>query len=130
MVGGHARVSGRPFATARKQGESHETGTTDAGAAARSAGTVERLRRDIDLGKTGDKVPFPDPAAAPLGTDDEAARTPTTAAEVHSESRTLTPQPHSRRAIIVAAGIADAAVVFIMLSRPSGEEPRQAVGGA
>lgn len=32
----------------------------------------DRLRDDIDSGKTGDKIPFPDPAAAPLGTDDEA----------------------------------------------------------
>ncbi|MBS7539496.1 hypothetical protein [Ancylobacter lacus] len=38
--------------------------------------TVDRLRHDIDRGLTGDKVPFPDPAAAPLGTDDEAAGTP------------------------------------------------------
>ena len=38
--------------------------------------TVERLRRDIDAGRTGDKSPGPDPAAAPLGTDDEAAGTP------------------------------------------------------
>jgi len=36
---------------------------------------AERLRTDIDAGRTGDKVPHPDPAAAPLGTDDEAAGT-------------------------------------------------------
>jgi hypothetical protein len=29
-------------------------------------------RKAIDAGRTGDKVPFPDPAAAPLGTDAEA----------------------------------------------------------
>lgn len=33
----------------------------------------DRLRADIDAGRTHDKAPFPDPAAAPLGTDDEAA---------------------------------------------------------
>lgn len=38
--------------------------------------TVERLRADIDEGKTGEKVRYPDPAAAPLGSDDEAAGTP------------------------------------------------------
>ena len=38
--------------------------------------TVEQLRRDIDAGRTGDKSPGSDPAAAPLGTDDEAAGTP------------------------------------------------------
>jgi hypothetical protein len=37
---------------------------------------VSRLRADIDSGKTGDKTPGLDPAAAPLGTDDEAAGTP------------------------------------------------------
>ena len=36
----------------------------------------EELRRDIDSGRTGDKVPFRDPAAAPLGADDEAAGHP------------------------------------------------------
>lgn len=36
---------------------------------------VSQLRRDIDKGKTGDKVAGTDPAAAPLGTDDEAAGT-------------------------------------------------------
>lgn len=43
----------------------------------RSAG-MEELRKDIDEGKTGDKVPFRDPAAAPLGSDDEAAGHPPT----------------------------------------------------
>ena len=32
----------------------------------------QRLRRDIDSGRTGDKVDFPDPATVPLGTDAEA----------------------------------------------------------
>lgn len=39
----------------------------------RSVATVDRHRVDIDRGRTGDKVAFPDPAAAPLGTDEEAA---------------------------------------------------------
>ena len=40
--------------------------------------TADKLRADINRGRTGDKVPFHDPAAAPLGTDDEAAgATPT-----------------------------------------------------
>ena len=38
--------------------------------------TIEQLRNDIDQGRTGNKVRFPDPAAAPLGTDEEAAGTP------------------------------------------------------
>ncbi|WGD30467.1 hypothetical protein AncyloWKF20_01085 [Ancylobacter sp. WKF20] len=44
--------------------------------------TADRLRADIDRGQAGDKVPFSDPAAAPLGTDDEAAGTPPTAERV------------------------------------------------
>jgi hypothetical protein len=37
---------------------------------------VTKLRRDIDAGRTADKSPGIDPAAAPLGTDDEAAGMP------------------------------------------------------
>jgi hypothetical protein len=48
-----------------------------AGKASQSGETAEQLRDDIDAGRTGDKVPWPDPAAAPLGTDDEAAGTTT-----------------------------------------------------
>ena len=44
--------------------------------ARRSGATTEQLRHDIEQGRTGDKVRFPDPAAAPLGTDEEAAGTP------------------------------------------------------
>lgn len=48
--------------------------------------TTDQLRDDIDRGRTGDKVPFPDPAAAPLGTDEEAAGRPLDA-EMVAESR-------------------------------------------
>jgi hypothetical protein len=34
--------------------------------------TVSQLREDIDSGRTGDKIDWSDPTAAPLGTDDEA----------------------------------------------------------
>ena len=37
--------------------------------------TADQLRHDIDQGRTGDKVAWPDPASAPLGTDEEAAGT-------------------------------------------------------
>lgn len=44
------------------------------------AGTnSDKLRDEIDRGAGGDKVNWPDPAAAPLGVDDEAAGTPPTA---------------------------------------------------
>jgi hypothetical protein len=38
--------------------------------------TVSQLREDIDSGRIGDKVDWPNPAAAPLGTDDEAGGNP------------------------------------------------------
>jgi hypothetical protein len=38
--------------------------------------TTDQLRNDIDSGRTNDKVAARDPAAAPLGADDEAAGTP------------------------------------------------------
>jgi len=37
---------------------------------------VAQIRADIDGGRTGDKVAAIDHAAAPLGTDEEAAGTP------------------------------------------------------
>ena len=47
-----------------------------------SGDTLEQLRADIDSGRTGDKVSAPDPAMAPLGTDDEAAGTPPSPAAI------------------------------------------------
>ena len=44
--------------------------------------TAQELKGAIDSGRTGDKVAFMDPGAAPLGTDDEAAGTPDTAERV------------------------------------------------
>jgi hypothetical protein len=38
--------------------------------------TTDEFRIDIDSGRTADKVDWPDPAMAPLGTDDEAAGMP------------------------------------------------------
>jgi hypothetical protein len=45
---------------------------------------VDQLRWAIDRGRTGDKVAYPDPAAAPLGTDEEAAGTPISAWGLHA----------------------------------------------
>lgn len=54
--------------------------------------TGEQLRADIDSGRTGDKVAFPDPAAAPLGTDDEAGGHPTLyPAEAHRKEKDTRP---------------------------------------
>jgi hypothetical protein len=40
--------------------------------------TSAQLKADIDAGRTGDKLTGFDPAAAPLGTDDEAGGSPPT----------------------------------------------------
>lgn len=45
-------------------------------------GNPERLRDAIDQGRTADKVAVADPAAAPLGTDDEASGHPATKGDV------------------------------------------------
>lgn len=49
---------------------------------ATAAPNVTHLRRDIEAGATGDKLPVLDPAASPLGTDDEAGGVSPTSAEV------------------------------------------------
>lgn len=46
----------------------------------RGGAVADDLRARIDAGQTADKVNYPDPAAVPLGTDAEAAGTPTDAA--------------------------------------------------
>jgi len=84
-------------------------------------GSVERLRVDIDRGRTGDKVDWPDPAAAPLGTDDEAAGTPVAASmggAVH-RAETATPSvPRQKRHglgaawVVIAVAVVFAAVVI------------------
>lgn len=45
----------------------------------------EQVRDRIDSGATGDKVAGSDPAAAPLGTDDEAAGAPSEPSEDEAE---------------------------------------------
>lgn len=57
---------------------------------------VDKLRSDIDRGRTGDKVPGSDPATAPLGTDEEAAGTPITAEQVElARSREIVDKPRT-----------------------------------
>jgi hypothetical protein len=58
------------------------------------APNVAHLRRDIEAGATGDKLPMLDPAASPLGTDDEAGGAPPTAAMV-AAAREAERGPHS-----------------------------------
>jgi len=72
----------------RDLGAAHNAPVTPDPASTASPDPVERghLRDQIDSGKFRDKVAAPDPATAPLGTDDEAAGAPTPASKVSYES--------------------------------------------
>ena len=59
--------------------------------------TLEQLRADIDSGRTGDKVSAPDPAMAPLGTDEEAAGTSPSPAAIALTRRLETSRPHQSK---------------------------------
>jgi hypothetical protein len=59
--------------------------------------TSAQLRNDIDSGRTGDKIAGFDPAAAPLGSDEEAAGTPP-APGLIAQTRAEEGAPHSARA--------------------------------
>jgi hypothetical protein len=54
---------------------------------------VDQLRRDIDTGRANDKVHASDPAAAPLGTDDEAAGFPPQPADIAQAGTNHAPDP-------------------------------------
>jgi hypothetical protein len=56
--------------------------------------TTAQLKGDIDAGRTGDKVAAPDPAMAPLGTDDEAAGTPPQPEAIALARRLESARPH------------------------------------
>lgn len=58
--------------------------------------TTDKLRHEIDRGQTGDKVDWPDPAAAPLGTDAEASGNAPTAHELKLD-RAATPERTPRK---------------------------------
>ena len=61
---------------------------------------VEQLRDDIDRGRSGDRAPDRDPAAAPLGSDEEAAGRPVpevAVAAARRQERADGPRPHSGR---------------------------------
>ena len=75
--------------------------------------TVDRLGVDISRGKSGDKVDFPDPAAAPLGTDAEAAGTPPTREERQMETDAR-PTTKPKREPIAGASMFFGLVILII----------------
>ncbi|KQT45789.1 hypothetical protein ASG47_12630 [Devosia sp. Leaf420] len=75
----------------------------------------EELRASIDAGRTGDKVAFPDPAAAPLPTDAQAGGT-ATAFKPERDRSDLTRRGGASGLlvyILVIAAIAAAAIALI-----------------
>lgn len=58
---------------------------------------VDMLRDDIDSGETGDKIGFPDPSAAPLGTDAEAGGQPPTHEQLKTAREAETARPDERQ---------------------------------
>jgi len=83
--------------------------------------TPEQLRHDIDKGRAGSKIDYPDPAAAPLGTDDEAAGTPPSPAAVDTARRhetaaaPVTPSPDRLDGSAFVYGGIMAAIVGVLL---------------
>ena len=79
---------------------------------------MEQLRRDIDRGRTGDKIEVSDPAAAPLGTDEEAAGTPTPGEAVQQArdyEQAIGRQVHRTGAAVGATSAAVRVYVLIIL---------------
>lgn len=62
-----------------------------------NGGSSEQLRSDIDAGLTRDKVAFPDPAAAPLGTDAEAGGAPASPRVAGAERERASRRPEQPR---------------------------------
>ena len=86
-----------------------------------STPTTDQLRNAIDSGATGEKVSMPDPAAAPFGTDAEAAGASPTQQERAMEAaavstNAISPAPaRSGRALYVAAILAIAVLLLAIL---------------
>lgn len=85
--------------------------------------TTARLRDDIDRGAGADKVAWTDPAAAPLGTDAEAAGAPPGRDQVaraqadETRARPGPKRPHGSRAgpLILILGVVIAIAVALAL---------------
>jgi hypothetical protein len=80
---------------------------------AHDTSAAARLRHAIDSGNTGDKVNYPDPAAAPLGTDDEAAGTPPALTQRDIDAETGPVQREQRHWIPSALGETSARLVTV-----------------
>lgn len=85
----------------------------------RPAMTTDQERARIDSGQTRDKVAFPDPAAAPLGTDAEAGGAPARRGAVALNQQTVerppspeAPAERRQRGLVLAGWLALVVLVF------------------
>jgi hypothetical protein len=85
--------------------------------------TAAQLKNDIDRGRTDDKIAWPDPAAVPLGADEEAAGTPPSAAAVaqaHADETSRQVGSRRRQAgaeifLTLGVGVAICAILLLVL---------------
>lgn len=92
---------------------------------------ADALRESIDRGEMRDKVDYPDPSVAPLGTDAEAAGFPPSAAELAVAARSvpsdrgstaIAADPRTPRSVVpwlylaIAAAVMVAAVAVVMFA--------------
>jgi hypothetical protein len=83
-------------------------------------GNPDLLRSLIDAGKTFDKVRFPDPSAAPLGTDDEAGGFPPSAAQVNEAIRIETrPIAYAATPSAVGKSVWERIVLLLIFALPA-----------
>ena len=71
-------------------------------------GNPDLLRMAIDSSESADKASFPDPAAALLGTDDEAAGTPDTREQVARSLKAEVAERPTDREVNAATPLTDA----------------------
>jgi hypothetical protein len=84
--------------------------------------TADRMRHDISRGAAGDKVDHPDPAAAPLGTDDEAAGRPPSLNELRIAAQTSHSKPSEKRiwgVVIFYVAVVSAMIAVIVITAVS-----------
>lgn len=82
------------------------------------APTTDQIRHAIDSGATGEKVAHPDPAAAPLGTDAEAAGEPPTPGERRLAAQSLVSHsaavpPDGRVVYFILVALVTGAIILI-----------------
>jgi hypothetical protein len=79
----------------------------------KSTPRAEPLRRDIDRGKTSDKVAADDPDAAPLDTDDEAAGTAPTPSRIDRAILQARPRVPGVEWILIAVALGILAIIIL-----------------